>query len=232
MSKILMFENYILRNGTNITNEKLQGLLFFSVSAIHKMNMFSISSKIITIKNGCAIIMNSYTRNLKYGDNVIPKPDRVIPIRKIYTRYIDAVLDTYDQYDGKQMTQLVRDTGLISNINDGDMNMLPYYDYFVLLNTSNSVINQNKDIYRRSYYRRLSYIIFAAPIVGGFILLGIFLLAPYPISRVGIPFLLTYYPFLFLMRWYFRCDFYELMMKVEKYKNNLKGKNYEESIRV
>ncbi len=116
MKNQLKFKNYILRNGTNVTNEKLQALQFLSLIGLCMQGMARRLNRVVSVKNNYVLINGSFERYQKYGDEFIPVPSRDMHIAMETEAQLDAVLKTYDRFDGKQLKKIIRETGLLENV--------------------------------------------------------------------------------------------------------------------
>lgn len=114
--------------------------------------------RVVRVKDNYVLISGSFERFKKYGENIIPVPSENIHPSKYYKAHLDAILDTYDQYNGQQITSLIRDTGLL-NIRNGDyLNMSVYRSYFISIIKSNIKLNNKLDVYDKEYFTRAPYI--------------------------------------------------------------------------
>lgn len=182
MKKLLMIENYILKNGTNVTNEKLQGLLFFSILAAFKEGRGAAKGMIndIVIKDNHVFIKSSYLRYKDYGSKAIPRPDETLEINFFYKVTIDAILDTYDQFSGEQITQLVRDSGLLDNVDNSQL-FKRQVKYYLDLEQSSEKYNKEHNIYNKDFFFKAKV---GYGIVMSVIIITIILLIKYSLSSI------------------------------------------------
>ncbi len=222
MKNQLKFENYILRNGTNVTNEKLQGLLFFSLISICRRGLARTLDRVVMVKDNYVLIKGSFERYQKYGEEVIPIPNYDMRITIVNEAHLDAILKTYDRFDGKQLTQLIRDTGLLEKCDNDYLDMKSFWSYYKALIKKNRKINRERNIYQNNYFSKFNIIRVIYTVFALLIILLIFITLRYEGRRadLGIFATLNFFNafYIFYSQTIHRTIEFTAFMRVEKYK--------------